>query len=375
MQRTLAEAISSTLNASDSEALSVDNAKPWRRNSFFSADKEVLTSIRIDTSVGPVVAVVVDWKPSVDGRWAIVLFDENELAILAEMTHLADESELPGFLWRYTAKKQDGRNDERKARFASQVGSNTLHVPAPVSAAQVGLFVSAIERLFATRTYAEALPEPEDSHTWILQANPDYYNLDAALRLLDGPLDWTLNQHANRVSEGDVVFLWRASGRAKRSAGIVARARIGKPVAPGSPHNDEHFTIGEFVPDTKPRVELVDIELIACGVAVTRAELRADSATSDLLILRAANQTVFAVTATEAKRLNERFDVVREHWRGRPMAVYASALTSAAAASVDAARDRALLSSEWWTRVDDRVSKRSAFRETELITLGSFLDG
>lgn len=59
------------------------------------------------------------------------------------------------------------------------------------------------------------------SRTWILQANPKHYDIDAALRTLDR-IWWRVPQYTAQVEPGDVAVIWR-SGRA---AGIVGVGRI-----------------------------------------------------------------------------------------------------------------------------------------------------
>jgi hypothetical protein len=41
---------------------------------------------------------------------------------------------------------------------------------------------------------------------WLLQANPDRYDIDHALEAT-GTIDWHLPQHASEVAAGDLAFV------------------------------------------------------------------------------------------------------------------------------------------------------------------------
>lgn len=169
-------------------------------------------------------------------------------------------------------------------------------------------------------------PRAETMATFLLQANPDLYHLDAALRLHTEPITWSLNQHATKVTAGDTVYLWRASGRAKRVAGIVARATVGRRLSQDEPNTDDAFYAGAYEPGSAPRVALRDVEVIPVGHAVTREALRAEPATSELTILRAPNQTVFPVPEDAAER--RRAHAYRTDRARRPRAAPAAELAA-----------------------------------------------
>ena len=89
---------------------------------------------------------------------------------------------------------------------------------------------------------------------WILQANPDHYNLDGRLQLKGPALFWTIRQHAANVTEGDIAWIWRARGKAGRTAGIAAKARIG---AWGQEEEPDPFQLGESSTADGPEVGIL----------------------------------------------------------------------------------------------------------------------
>jgi hypothetical protein len=67
---------------------------------------------------------------------------------------------------------------------------------------------------------AETL-DPSLARTWIFQANPKYYDIDAALVSLR-EMSWSVNQYKQSVNPGDAVFLWKSGA----DAGILAGATV-----------------------------------------------------------------------------------------------------------------------------------------------------
>ncbi|HEY1810988.1 MAG TPA: DUF3578 domain-containing protein [Kofleriaceae bacterium] len=78
------------------------------------------------------------------------------------------------------------------------------------------------EDLEAVLAAYEDVIEPEaQGRAWIFQANPDTYDVSAAVRKL-GEISWTVSRHGDSIRVGDRVYLWE-SGKA---AGIVATAEV-----------------------------------------------------------------------------------------------------------------------------------------------------
>src|SRR5262245_42088155 len=59
------------------------------------------------------------------------------------------------------------------------------------------------------------------SRAWVFQANPDNYDIDAALHRLDR-IWWRVPRYTSEVHAGDVAVLWRSGS----DAGVVGVGRI-----------------------------------------------------------------------------------------------------------------------------------------------------
>jgi hypothetical protein len=51
----------------------------------------------------------------------------------------------------------------------------------------------------------------EPRQAWLFQSNPDYYDIDRALRELPA-VEWTVRGHVASVHAGDPAYIWRAGG-------------------------------------------------------------------------------------------------------------------------------------------------------------------
>lgn len=67
--------------------------------------------------------------------------------------------------------------------------------------------------------------------TWIFQGNPDEFDLDAYLATAPVQFPWLVTRYGNEISVGDRVYIWRAQGKQKTIAGIIAEAEVIAPVA------------------------------------------------------------------------------------------------------------------------------------------------
>lgn len=208
--------------------------------------------------------------------------------------------------------------------------------------------------------------------TWILQGNPDLFNVDGYLQT-SSDVVWMTPQHAAELQPDDQVFFWRASGKRRRPAGILARAVVaGRPRE--YPSVASEFSISDEIGAAATRVPLAEVVCLPPGHLLEREELRAEPELVDLAILRRPNSTVFPVTSIEARRLS---------------AMWEQALLSAAAEIPDgageidetvvktmaAARDRAYRDPEFWARLDRVVQlRREALPEMRDLLI-RFLDG
>jgi hypothetical protein len=58
-------------------------------------------------------------------------------------------------------------------------------------------------------------------NSWIFQANPKFYRVDEALKVLSEHT-WLTNQHAKYIAAGDTVFIWRCG----KNAALVASGTV-----------------------------------------------------------------------------------------------------------------------------------------------------
>jgi len=175
------------------------------------------------------------------------------------------------------------------------------------------------------------------SNVWIFQGNPDVFDLDAYLAEGSGRLTWEVNQNADRINDGDTVYLWRAVSRAVRARAnaladkpfsraarqarlaarpaIVAVARVVGSVFDGPDDSDAvQFRHDLALPETRRRVWL-DILANANGrEAIRREWLASDPLCNSLPILDRCGDTNIPVTTAQAERLNALWEN-----SGRPM--------------------------------------------------------
>ncbi len=153
-----------------------------------------------------------------------------------------------------------------------------------------------LEYINSNGTYVqEGLPK-----AWIFQANPRFYDIDAAMRALS-QMTWTVSAYKNQIAPGDEVFLWRSGPE----AGIIAIATVlAGPALMGDEeesfqfaHDQERFS-GEQL-----RVRLRLDQVVS--PALSKEGLKADARLSQLSILKFSQGTNFMVTPGEAKAIHE----------------------------------------------------------------------
>ena len=144
----------------------------------------------------------------------------------------------------------------------------------------------------------EALFPPDRRRSWIFQANPNIYDLTAALGELS-EIHWSVKQHLDDIHAGDKIFLWESGP----NAGVLAVAHV--LTEPAIVREDERET--KFYRDREryeeevPRVRLQIEEVLPKRIA--RETLMAHHVLSSLSILRAPQGTNFPVTLEQAEAL------------------------------------------------------------------------
>lgn len=134
---------------------------------------------------------------------------------------------------------------------------------------------------------------------WIFQADPDIWDLEAALLELTR-VRWLVRQHERRIRTGDPVFMW-VSGPA---AGIVATAIVLTEPAPleDAPESVRYHRSSDKLEGLRPRVDVEISRVLARRVE--RDRLRGLPELGDLSILRNPRGTNFPVYGREAHLLH-----------------------------------------------------------------------
>ena len=142
---------------------------------------------------------------------------------------------------------------------------------------------------------AEVLDSSPD-RTWIFQANPKYYDIDAALTSLR-EMSWSVNQYKQSIKPGDAVFIWKSGA----DAGILAAATVLTPPAMMEQDGLEFAVQPDrfHKEDLRVRLRIDDIYPMPLSRDVLRASL------PDLSILQSPQGTNFAVTQEEAASIRE----------------------------------------------------------------------
>lgn len=142
--------------------------------------------------------------------------------------------------------------------------------------------------------------------TWIFQANPDEYDIDAYLASRPAQLVWLAVRYASEIAVGDRVYLWRNQGKQNAIPGIVAEAIVtASPQLRGEDPDGVRFWRTQGPRATAPQVRVV-MRLVK--VATTREELRRswceeDPILHDLANIRMAAGTNYRVTFQQAQRI------------------------------------------------------------------------
>ena len=141
---------------------------------------------------------------------------------------------------------------------------------------------------------------------WIFQGNPDKFDIETYVGERDKIL-WSVRQThlANEINVGDEVFIWKAGGKNKTIAGVVA---LGVITDSPSIQPDDAASLGLWVGEEGNRQELrVPIQLHSRCLGnkdiVRRQWLHDDPILSELRILRMRTETNYRINGNEAHRL------------------------------------------------------------------------
>jgi hypothetical protein len=131
---------------------------------------------------------------------------------------------------------------------------------------------------------------------WILQANPELFDIDAALRELPR-LEWRTPQHTSEVRAGDIAVIWRAGS----NAGVVGIGRFVTPPRETQPLADEQRFDHAAVPLGRSTYALVEVRGVEL---VSKEQVEALPSFLGHLILVAPRSTVYQVDEQQWQELS-----------------------------------------------------------------------
>jgi len=165
------------------------------------------------------------------------------------------------------------------------------------------------------------------AEAWMLQGNPDYFDVDRYLRDFDY-VYWSVPKahHHAEMCVGDPVFFWRAKGNSKSISGVVATGVIAESctdedevrfpelidpdvsTALGKQWNEEQGEKGKI----KVGVRVIETRLSPEDGMLTRDGLRMDPVLSQLKAIKVAVSRISRVSGVELQDLSGLWKGVRE---------------------------------------------------------------
>jgi hypothetical protein len=125
---------------------------------------------------------------------------------------------------------------------------------------------------------------------WILQANPDRYDVESAMQTLP-VIHWRVPQHTSEIHPGDRLVIWRSGAE----AGIVARGIVQSPPAQmsGAAYEGEFSVDNEDETTTRTRITLQAVPFVPKDSVAALEEMREHQ------IITAPMGTVFPLTPAQ----------------------------------------------------------------------------
>lgn len=153
--------------------------------------------------------------------------------------------------------------------------------------------------------------------TWIFQANPARFDIDAFLGTNPVEMTWLVTRYAAKIAPGDQVFIWRSVGGGDRDeSGIIAEGVVlGAP----APREDDPAS-RPFWKSTTDRDGIVErARLRVMRIAnkrevLKRGWMKDDPVLRDLTILKMANATNYEVSDKASNRLNALWQKTGVDW-------------------------------------------------------------
>jgi EVE domain len=153
-------------------------------------------------------------------------------------------------------------------------------------------------------------------NTWIFQANPDRFDIDAYLTEGPDEILFLVNQSFNQMELGDQVYIWRSSGRRKSVAGVIAEARIVElPRERRDLGAARRFWLEQTEADVPRRRAMLRVLRVADErTMIKRDWLVEDPIAKDLSVIRFSNATNFGVDREHRKRIADLWRATGRDW-------------------------------------------------------------
>lgn len=141
-------------------------------------------------------------------------------------------------------------------------------------------------------------------NSWIFQGNPKYFRLDDYLRE-NKEIYWTVFQHMNEMSSGDVVYIWRSNGGKSGTGGIVAKGKLIE-----CPYEMPDYVLKYWI--KKPegylrgaRIVIEDVRLDKNKSMLKRDDLKKDNVFKDLKIIPMAMETNYKLETKHSEHIDQ----------------------------------------------------------------------
>ena len=139
-------------------------------------------------------------------------------------------------------------------------------------------------------------------NSWVFQANPNFYRVDAALEALSDHT-WLTNQHFKHIILGDEVFIWRCG---KNAALVAVGTVLSNPALLAVPLDERKFEAEPLKFDGK-RLR-VKVRVRKISPPVPREVLLGEPELSSVAVFRCCTGTNFALSASAAATLHRVID-------------------------------------------------------------------
>lgn len=170
--------------------------------------------------------------------------------------------------------------------------------------------VSATEGLpqWLIKKALEVIPIMKESKSWIFQGNPDEFDMDKYLMEVDDNITWRVKRYKAEICIGDVVYLWRASGKIEKTTpGIIARAIVCSAVFKGT---EDVIALDYWKTEDRKNEEVDRVWLKVQEVnrdlgMIKKERMLEDIDLKELLIIKSPQGTTFPLKDIETTKINK----------------------------------------------------------------------